>query len=96
MFTAEERERIAAAVKEAEQHTSGEIVPCIVAQCDEYEEAGWRGGAAAAFLAFAAFFCLRSFPTNLTAMIFGHHPKPSFAVENEAEISKAPKVDFGK
>jgi LemA protein len=39
---------------------------------------------------------VRSFPTNLTAMIFGHSPKPSFAVENEAEISKAPKVDFGK
>ncbi|MBI2501815.1 MAG: hypothetical protein HYW07_01110 [Candidatus Latescibacteria bacterium] len=63
LFTAEERERIAAAVKAAEQHTAGEIVPCIVARCDEYEEAVWRGGAIAAFLAFAAFFCLRAFTT---------------------------------
>jgi len=38
----------------------------------------------------------RSFPTNLTGMIFGYKPKPSFAVENEREISTAPKVDFGK
>ncbi|HEX6829604.1 MAG TPA: LemA family protein [Burkholderiales bacterium] len=37
----------------------------------------------------------RQFPTNLTAMVFGYQVKPSFAVENEKEISKAPKVDFG-
>ena len=36
------------------------------------------------------------FPTNFTAMIFGFKEKPQFAVENEKEISKAPKVDFGK
>ena len=35
------------------------------------------------------------FPTNLTAMIFGFKEKPQFTVENEKEISKAPKVDFG-
>ena len=45
LFTPEDRERIAAAVRQAEQHTSGEIVPYIVGQCDEYEEAVWRGGA---------------------------------------------------
>jgi len=39
---------------------------------------------------------VRSFPSNLTAMIFGHATKPTFAVENEAEISKAPRVDFAK
>lgn len=39
---------------------------------------------------------VRSFPTNLTAMLFGHQVKPSFAVENEQAISTAPKVDFGK
>ena len=39
---------------------------------------------------------VRSFPTNLTAMVFGHRVKPSFAVENEQAISSAPKVDFGK
>jgi len=38
---------------------------------------------------------VRSFPTNLTAMAFGYKMKPTFTVENEAEISKAPKVDFG-
>jgi len=37
---------------------------------------------------------VRSFPGNLTAMIFGYKPKPNFAVENEAAISKAPTVDF--
>jgi LemA protein len=39
---------------------------------------------------------VRSFPTNLTAMIFGFKVKPSFAVENEKAISVAPKVDFSK
>ena len=38
---------------------------------------------------------VRSFPSNLTAMIFGLKEKPSFTVENEAAISVAPKVDFG-
>ena len=34
------------------------------------------------------------FPGNLTAMIFGFKEKAQFAVENEKEISAAPKVDF--
>jgi LemA protein len=38
---------------------------------------------------------IRSFPGNLTAMAFGYKPKPNFAVENEAQISKPPTVDFG-
>jgi LemA protein len=38
---------------------------------------------------------LRSFPTNLTAMIFKYSVKPNFTVQNEAEISKPPTVDFG-
>jgi len=38
---------------------------------------------------------VRSFPSNLTAMAFGYKTKPTFTVENEAEISKAPKVEFG-
>jgi LemA protein len=38
---------------------------------------------------------VRSFPTNLTAMMFSYKPKPQFTVENEREISKPPKVDFG-
>ena len=38
---------------------------------------------------------VRSFPENLTAMMFGYKTKPSFAVENEKAISVAPTVDFG-
>ncbi|KAI5916044.1 LemA family protein [Thauera sp. 2A1] len=37
----------------------------------------------------------RSFPTNLTAMVFSYKPKASFSVANEAEISRPPTVDFG-
>ena len=37
---------------------------------------------------------VRSFPGNLTAMMFGYKPKPNFSVENEAAISKPPSVDF--
>ena len=37
----------------------------------------------------------RSFPTNLTAMIFGYKVKPNFTVENESAIAKPPTVDFG-
>lgn len=37
---------------------------------------------------------VRSFPSNLTAMIFGFQTKPSFTVENEQEISAPPRVDF--
>ncbi len=38
---------------------------------------------------------VRSFPNNLTAMMFDYEPKPSFTVENEKAISTTPKVDFG-
>ncbi|MBP7369936.1 MAG: LemA family protein [Arenimonas sp.] len=37
---------------------------------------------------------IRQFPVNLTAMIFGYKPKANFSVENEAQISKAPTVEF--
>ncbi|HZW26338.1 MAG TPA: LemA family protein [Gallionella sp.] len=37
---------------------------------------------------------VRSFPTNLTAMLFGYAVKPSFTVENEKTISAPPAVDF--
>ena len=39
---------------------------------------------------------VRTFPNNLTAMMFGYKTKPSFTVENEKAISTAPKVEFGK
>jgi LemA protein len=38
---------------------------------------------------------VRSFPSNLTAMMFGYQTKPSFTVENEQAIAQPPKVDFG-
>ncbi len=37
---------------------------------------------------------VRSFPSNLTAMVFGYRVKPNFTVQNEQEISAPPKVDF--
>ena len=39
---------------------------------------------------------VRSFPTNLTAMLFKMDAKPNFTVENEAAVAKPPTVDFGK
>ena len=38
---------------------------------------------------------VRSFPSNLTAMLFGFKEKPQFTVEDEKAISKPPVVDFG-
>jgi LemA protein len=38
---------------------------------------------------------VRQFPVNLTAKMFGYEQKPNFSVENEAEISRPPTVDFG-
>ena len=37
----------------------------------------------------------RSFPTNLTAKVMGYEVKPGFTVQNEAQISQPPTVDFG-
>ena len=38
---------------------------------------------------------VRSFPSNLTAMLFGFKEKPQFTVDDEKAISKPPTVDFG-
>lgn len=38
---------------------------------------------------------VRQFPTNITAKVFGMDTKPNFTVDNEKEISTAPKVNFG-
>jgi LemA protein len=38
---------------------------------------------------------VRSFPSNLTAMMFGYAVKPNFTVENEKAISAPPQVNFG-
>lgn len=38
---------------------------------------------------------VRSFPSNLTAMVFSYQTKPAFTVANEAQISAPPTVEFG-
>jgi LemA protein len=38
----------------------------------------------------------RSVPSNFTAMIFGYKTKENFAVQNEAQISAPPAVNFDK
>jgi LemA protein len=38
----------------------------------------------------------RSFPSNLTAMVFSYPAKANFQVENEATISAPPTVNFNK
>jgi LemA protein len=37
---------------------------------------------------------VRSFPSNLTAMVLGYKEKANFTVENEKEISRPPSVSF--
>jgi LemA protein len=37
---------------------------------------------------------VRSFPSNLTAKMFGYSPKANFTVTDEAAVSTAPSVDF--
>jgi LemA protein len=39
---------------------------------------------------------VRSFPSNLTALVFSYKVKPSFTVQNEEQISAPPVVDFNK
>lgn len=36
----------------------------------------------------------RSFPTNLTAKVFGYAPKPGFAPADEAGLARPPRVEF--
>jgi LemA protein len=38
---------------------------------------------------------VRTFPNNLTAMLFGYKTKPQFTVDDEKAIAEPPKVDFG-
>jgi LemA protein len=39
---------------------------------------------------------VRSFPTNLTAKLFGFKEKAQFTVEDEKALAQPPKVDFSK
>ncbi len=38
---------------------------------------------------------VRSFPSNLTALVFGYSAKPNFSVADEKALAVPPKVDFG-
>ena len=61
-ITQAERDKVSQAVLEAEKHTSGEIVPMIVSQSDDYSGARWRLAVAGAFLSgFLTYFFLGSF-----------------------------------
>jgi putative membrane protein len=61
LFTEQDLARIKHAVEEAEKKTSGEIVPYVVEQSDDYERAAWRGASAAGAVAVLAFFAVREF-----------------------------------
>ncbi len=61
-LTQSERDRISQAVLEAEKLTTGEIVPMIVAQSDDYPGARWRLAIVIAlFFGFLAYFFLDDF-----------------------------------
>lgn len=53
-FTDDDRQRIEGAVRQAETRTAGEIVPYIVARCDDYEEALWKSATLGALAAVVA------------------------------------------
>jgi putative membrane protein len=61
LFSEQDLKRIRESVKEAEKKTSGEIVPFVVEQSDDYERAIWRGASAAGVFALAVFLGLHTF-----------------------------------
>jgi len=60
-FTEEDLGRIANAVREAEAHTSGEIVPFFIERSDRYEEALWRAGGIVGLMILVLFAAIRLF-----------------------------------
>ena len=50
LLTEADRNRIEDAARRAEERTSGEIVPYLVAACDDYDDACWKAGALGAML----------------------------------------------
>ncbi len=60
-FSQDDLDRIAAAVKEAETRTAGEIVPFVVGRSDLYEEAVWRGAFLLSFATLFVFVFFRNF-----------------------------------
>jgi len=63
-FSPEARDRVKAAVRAAEERSTGQIVPVVVERSARYEEVPWIGGVAAAALATAL---LPLSPLSLTA-----------------------------
>jgi len=59
----EEKVRVAAAVRSAEEKTSGEIVPYVVPHSDHYEEAEWRAGFLTGLCALVGLTMVRTFST---------------------------------
>lgn len=79
LIGAPERERIEAAVRRAEEHTSGEIVVTVVRDCDRHPAAAWRLGVALATLALLVSFYLpveglifEIFGLQLAGLVAGH------------------------
>ena len=62
LFSENERDRIAAAIDEAEAQSGAEIVPYVAVRSDEYPTVRWRGGVLAALLAAGALTLLRTTP----------------------------------
>ena len=80
--------------------SAAQIGPRISATCRRSSKARktasrWRATATSRRCRNTTSWCV-PFPSNLTAMMFGFKEKPQFTVDNEKEISKAPKVDFSK
>jgi putative membrane protein len=61
LFSEQDLARIKHAVEDAEKKTSGEIVPYVVEQSDDYERAVWRGASAAGSLAILTFLAVHAF-----------------------------------
>ena len=61
MMTAEDREKVRAAVAKAESGLAAEIVPCVFEQSSPYPESVWAGAGAGMSLAVAALFLLDVF-----------------------------------
>lgn len=61
LFSEQDLARIKHAVEDAEKKTSGEIVPYVVEQSDDYERAVWRGASAAGSLALLTFLAVHAF-----------------------------------
>jgi putative membrane protein len=64
LFFETDRDEIAAAVKTAEGHTAGEIVPYVVVRSDDYEIALWRGGLSVSLLVITLLLAARVFTSG--------------------------------